>query len=344
MSKIDRIEDYLHFKRVNNLHNSDNTTRSYRFHLMQWHAFAQDNQVPDERSINESVLITVATKYRDHIVKSKDSGQVKIIMHILRDYISFLGCSQNPFEKLVKDFRVNTKEKQLKKMRRDELVLTEFEIEAFMKQAEKETYFKSDNDYYLSYRNWLMIKMLSNYGMRIKALVSIKIDNINFQKRRIIVYSSKNKIPYPLPIINMIDDIRHYVAYVRQPFVESNDEISSDYLFLSKSGKRISATSARRAINKIAEQAGLYEPQRSTHQIRHFRATQYIKDGMEIDLVSQIMGVSVQVLRETYLHMTHDDTIRQYETWLNHSKIEPVCPKCGFDQRHKTETLKEASR
>lgn len=343
MSKIDRIEDYLHFKRVNNLHNSDNTTRSYRNHLTQWHEFAQGKfkfhigQIPDERNIDGSILEAVATEYRDRIVKTRDSGQVKTIMHILRDYISFLGCDLNPFDKLVKDFKINVKEHYEKKARRDELALTEFEIESFIKHAEKETYLKKDDEYYMSHRNWLMIKMLASYGMRIKALVSIKLEDIDFKRRLIIIRSSKNKIPYPLPIIKMINDIRYHISVVRKEFSQC-DDYEGGSLFLSKSGKQISATSARRAINKIADIAGLYEPQRSTHQIRHFRATQYIKDGMEIDLVSQIMGVSVQVLRKTYLHMTHDDTISQYESWLNHSRIEPVCPKCGFDQRRKTET------
>jgi len=337
MSKQDRIEDYLHFKSVNNLHNSENTTRAYRNHLKQFEEFAEKEFAKDKSTRGLDVAVKYrshAEKYRDHLVSQRDSIQVKTILHILTDYFSFLKIDPNPFEKLVKDYHVNQKEWQIKKIRRDELVLSEFEIEALIKQAEKETYHKTGNEYYLTHRNWLMVKMLAGYGMRIKALVSVDIGDISFMKRRIIVHSSKNKIPYPLPIISMIDDIRYHVASVRLSFVNDN-RLKNEPLFFSKSGRRLSSTSARRAINKIAEKVDLYEPNRSTHQLRHFRATQYLREGMKIDLISQIMGVSVQVLRETYLHMTHGDTVREYEAWLNASRIEPVCPKCGYDQSTK---------
>ena len=116
-------------------------------------------------------------------------------------------------------------------------------------------------------------------------------------------------------------------------------DISGDEraLFLSNTGKRLSDTSARRAVNAIATEIGLYDSGRSTHQLRHYRATKYYKDSMPLDLISQIMGVSVPVLKRTYLHLTDDDTIRQYETWLDSKKPESdyKCPRCGYSHEEK---------
>ena len=70
---------------------------------------------------------------------------------------------------------------------------------------------------------------------------------------------------------------------------------------------------------------------RSTHQLRHFRATQNYKDGMSMDLISRIMGVSVETLKAVYLHVNTDDIIEQYERWAKTNKGF-VCPECGYSE------------
>jgi len=324
------IDTYLHYKTVNNLHNSPNTTRSYRVVLKQWHEY--HSRIIYRLSIKEQ-----ATLYRDHLVKTRDSEQVKIVLHILSDFYSFLNQyyhsstdhTENPFAELVKQFRVSKKESHAKKIKRDETVLTEIEVMMMLKQADTMTYHKSGLAYYFTHRNQLILKMLAEYGMRLSSLMSINLSDIDFRRRKIIV-QSKNQKPYPLPIVNMVDDLRHHVEHVRAPAFMSGAE---DALFLSRDGKRLSDTYARKCINDIAAKVGLYKSQRSTHQLRHYRATHYYKEGMRVDLIAQIMGLSVPVLKETYLHITHDDTVREFEAWAQGSNKKFVCPECGYDER-----------
>ena len=66
------------------------------------------------------------------------------------------------------------------------------------------------------------------------------------------------------------------------------------------------------------------------HQRRHHRITRYYKEGMDIELISAITGVSVPVLKKTYLHVTDEDTVRLYERWLNEGRGGFVCPECGY--------------
>jgi len=335
------IDTYLHYKTVNNLHNSENTTRSYRIVLNQWLGYHLElGKMSQPMPVTEQ-----ATLYRDHLVTVRDSKQVKIVLHILADFYSFLNQyyhsstahTENPFAELVKHFRVSKKEVNAKRIKRDEIVLTEIEVMMMLKQAEIMTYHKSGLKYYFAHRNQLILKMLAEYGMRLSSLISINLSDIDFRRRKIIV-QSKNQKPYPLPIVNMVDDLRHHVEHVRGPAFMSGAE---DALFLSKDGKRLSDTYARKCINDIAAKVGLYKHQRSTHQLRHYRATRYYKEGMMVDLIAQIMGLSVPVLKETYLHLTHDDTVRQFEAWTQGLKKKFVCPKCGYDERKSKPKLAE---
>ena len=322
------IEAYLKDKRLNNIINSDNTMRSYRTRLVAWCNYC-----------NGQDAYEAAEKYLKVLTASYSSVQVKNTLYILKSFYDWQDDNQNPFEPLVKKYRVNKKESHIKKIERDSKVLSASEIAGLKIHSEKiyqDINFHEDPTvYYLAYRNWFIIMLMSEYGMRIGGLVGVNADDIDLSRRCMTIYDSKNGKPYPIPIKSRISLLRSYLN-VRSRFLkdisgaddDNNNNIKA--LLLSKTGKRLSDTAARRAINHLAADIDLYDAGRSTHQLRHYRATQYYKDNMPLDLISTVMGVSVPVLKRTYLHLTDDDTVRQYEDWLKISKSGFVCPRCGY--------------
>lgn len=329
------IKAFLKDKRLNNIINSDNTMRSYETRLIAWCKFCNGNDT------NE-----FAQKYFEEILsKSYSSIQVKNTLYVLKSFYDWqedAGC--NPFESIAKKYHVNKKENHIKKTERDSRVLTGSEITQLISYAESVFCKINSNEdpigYYLAYRNWFIINMMSEYGMRISGLIGVNTDDIDFSRRCMTIYDSKNGEPYPIPIKTKISLLASYrnVRHSLMKDISGNEKA----LLLSKTGKRLSDTSARRAINQLATDIGIYDSGRSTHQLRHYRATQYYKDNMPLDLISTIMGVSVPVLKKTYLHLTDDDTIRQYEGWLDsaNGKDGFVCPKCGYSDKQIIEKIK----
>ena len=311
-----QIDKYLHERRANNQITSDNTVRSYRTRLLAWQKFSGD-----------IITSELAVAYRDYLISHYNSVQVKQTLHILSCFYEATYDSPNPFLKLAKEYRKNSSEVAAAKLHRDEKVMTEDEIQAMLCYAHNLCHNLTGIDHYLAYRNYFILTMLSEFGMRIDALVSINVSDIDLEGHKLTIWASKNKKPYPIPIFSVIAEIQAYLA-VRNRFM--NSFMTTDALFLSKSGKRLSDTSARRAVNAIAKILGLYEPARSCHQIRHYRATKYHKMGMRHELISAIMGMSVDTLRSTYLHLTQDDIVTDYENWLNESEKQWVCPRCGY--------------
>ena len=317
------IETFLREKRLNNIINSDNTMRSYKTRLLAWHDFCLG------LDCNET-----ATRYLRHLAQSYSSMQVQNTLYVLKSFYDWQGDDFNPFKSLAKKYRVNKKESYTKKIERDNRVLSAKEVAGLKLYSEKIYRDININEdpiaYYLAYRNWFIIAMMSQYGMRISGLIGVNVNDIGLSRRCMTIYDSKNGEPYPIPVKSFVSLISSYLN-VRNRLMKdiSGDETA---LLLSKSGKRLSDTAARRAINKLAEGIGLYDSGRSTHQLRHYRATQYYKDNMPVDLISTVMGVSVPVLKKTYLHLTDDDTIKQYEGWMDsvENKDGFVCPRCGY--------------
>jgi len=315
------IDKFMAEKELNNVFNSEHTIRAYRKKLLTWLKFSEGR---DD--------IETAENYLRFLVAAFDSKSVKTTLYVLKSFYDWLGTDSNPFEKMTKQFQVNKKETNLKRIEREWCVYSDSDVECLLARA-RSIMIKQDSstiDYYLAYRNWFIILMMSKYGMRIGGLMGADIGHINFERRLLTIFDSKNGNPYPVPIKSVRNDLRSYLN-VRNTIMKgiSGDEKA---LFLSNTGKRLSDTSARRAVNIIAIEIGLYDAGRSTHQLRHYRATKYYKDGMPLDLISQIMGVSVGVLKRTYLHLTEDDIVKQYEEWLDSKKTEPDfrCPRCGY--------------
>lgn len=319
---LKNIDEFLTSKQLNNVFNSHNTVRSYRARLVSWHAFSATAGVDD---------IDTANLYLRSLVDAHGSKTVKSTLYVLKSFYSWLGGPENPFDQLSGQYRVNKKEAAIKKLDRDHRVYSRDEVDKLLVHAQGKLNptNQSETDYYLAYRNWFIIFLLSEYGMRISGLVGVNVNHVKFETRCMTIYDSKNGEPYPVPLKSNLAAMRSYLA-VRSRIIGAFPK-ASKALFLSKTGKRLSDTSARRAINDLAAEIGLYDAGRSTHQLRHYRATRYFNDGMALDLISIVMGVSVQVLKSTYLHLTESDTVKQYETWLdNPNRHGFTCPECGY--------------
>ncbi len=326
------IANFISEKKLNNIFNSEHTIRSYSNKLMAWCEFSDGS---DDIETAKQYLVFLAGVY--------SSKSVKATLYILKSFYDWLDIvDPNPFKKLASQFQVNKKESNRKRLERDLIVYSDADIKLLLKRANKiaDEQYHTTIDYYLAYRNWFIILMMSEFGMRIGGLMGADVDHINFERRLLTIYDSKNGQPYPVPIKSVQNDLKGYLN-VRNALM--NDICGDEKaLFLSNTGKRLSDTSARRAVNAIADEIGLYDAGRSTHQLRHYRATKYYKEGMPLDLISQIMGVSVGVLKKTYLHLTDDDTIRQYESWMDSKKVAPGfnCPQCGYSKESVVETKK----
>lgn len=305
-----QIEAYIKTKKDINTICSKNTELAYRSILSSWLKYS-DGDIDKAYDYFSGVMI-----------KKYDSKSVKRRLYILSNFYKYLGFEDNIFCKLSKDYNISKSEISKKKVIRDSKVFTDKDISKIISCVSN----KIDNTY-ISYRNYFLIKLLSEFGPRLGGLLEVRLSDIDFSKNKIMILASKNKVPYPLPIKHIREELLFFMN-LRKKFLYDK-AIETEFLFISNSENKLSDTAARRMINNICKEIGIYSSQQSTHQLRHWRATKYYREGMPIDLISELMGMSPKVLKTTYLHLTSDDFVKRFEDWRESSKN--ICPNCGYN-------------
>jgi site-specific recombinase XerD len=151
-------------------------------------------------------------------------------------------------------------------------------------------------------RDLAIITLLAGTGMRVGELVSINLDDINFNDDSITVLGKGNKfrqVFFDVPAIKQA--LSDYLT------VRNNLGSDSDALFLnSKSYSRITTRSVQRMLKLYLELANLPSSV-SPHILRHTFATLSIENGANIKAICKLLGHShVKTTLEYYTHLSKE--------------------------------------
>lgn len=146
-------------------------------------------------------------------------------------------------------------------------------------------------------RDYAILTLFLNCGMRLSELVSINISCIRDDKLTIIGKGDKERVIY----LNQacVDAIAAYLR-VRQ----TEGVVDKNALFLSKRKKRIAKTTVQHIVKKYLQMAGLDAEKYSTHKLRHTAATLMYKHGnVDIRSLQEILGHESISTTEIYTHL-----------------------------------------
>jgi integrase len=77
----------------------------------------------------------------------------------------------------------------------------------------------------------------------------------------------------------------------------------SHWIFSTRSGRPMSVTNVSRAVRRVFEDAGLYEPQNAVlHLIRHTAASRLLAGGVDLETVRDVLGQADVSTTALYLH------------------------------------------
>ena len=151
-------------------------------------------------------------------------------------------------------------------------------------------------------RDFCIITLFLNCGLRLSELVGIDIGRINFDEKTLIVLGKGNKERLVYLNDNCIDAIRAYLA-VRPKTAKSPSDARA--LFLSRLEKRISPKTVQWIINRQLDAAGLGGMGFSTHKLRHTAATLMYQQGhVDIRVLKDILGHENLGTTEIYTHLS----------------------------------------
>lgn len=153
-------------------------------------------------------------------------------------------------------------------------------------------------------RDYCIITLFLNCGMRLSELVGINLTDIDRDLRslRVLGKGNKERIIYLNGACR--DVLRDYIAIRTSPKYEN---VQTKALFLSRLNKRISVKTVQWMVYKYLELAGLEAKHYSVHKLRHTAATLMYQSGnVDVRVLKDILGHEQLNTTQIYTHVSNE--------------------------------------
>ncbi len=169
-------------------------------------------------------------------------------------------------------------------------------------------------------RDFCMITLMLNCGMRVSELVGIDLDDIRDDSLKLLGKGNKERIVYLNDSCKMA--LEEYLKVRRVP--ENCSREDKNALFLSKQGKRLTTRRVEQIVEQCMKQAGLAGLGYSPHKLRHTAATlMYQHGGVDIRVLQELLGHENLGTTEIYTHISNT----QVQKAVQSSPLSNVKPK-----------------
>ena len=153
----------------------------------------------------------------------------------------------------------------------------------------------------LGQRDRLLLEMLYATGCRVGELVSIRIKDIDFGRKNILIIGKGNKERY----LNYGEYCEEALNnYLNNGYHELNRD-SNGFLFLNNKGGVLTERGVRFILDRIIKQTGINKSI-SPHMIRHSFATHLLNEGCDLLTVQKLLGHESIKATQIYTHVTTD--------------------------------------
>ena len=276
------IDDYLEFLKYQKNY-SDYTIKSYETDIMEYF-----NYINSEGLNYKDIEYSDIRFYLMYLKEKKDNNaSIDRKLSALRGFYKYL-VNENILHNNV--FSLVNGPKKSKKLPR-----------YFDYNELEEMFLIPDTNTSLGQRDLLLLEMLYATGCRVGELVSIKVKDIDFNRRNILIVGKGNKERY-LNYGEYCEDILN--KYLIDGYISLNKN-NSEYLFLNNNGGVLTERGVRFILDKIIKQTGINK-NISPHMIRHSFATHLLNEGCDLLTVQKLLGHESIKATQIYTHVTTD--------------------------------------
>lgn len=285
MLKLKLLNDFYDYLLEKNY--SSNTILSYKKDLEQFRIYCKDKSIKD---IDYNFIRTYLCFLYD---KKYTSKSVSRHISSLKSFFKFL--MQNEIIKINPMLLINSPkiEKKLPNY------LNYKDLEFILSIPDK-------NDV-LGLRNALILELLYSCGVRVSELVNIRLSDIDFSNKRILILGKGNKerfVLYGNVCEKLLDD---YISTSRNVLLK----VENDYLLLNKFGNKITDRAIRMIIDEVIKKSSL-KLKISPHTFRHTFATHLLNEGADLKIVQELLGHENISTTGIYTHVSNEHLRKVY--------------------------------
>lgn len=150
-------------------------------------------------------------------------------------------------------------------------------------------------------RDYCILTLFLNCGMRLAELVNINITDIHGDSLVVIGKGNKERTIY----LNeaCLEALQIYIPIRNQ---QTPTVMDKNALFLSERNQRISRRTVQYTVEKYVKKIGLDPHKYTTHKLRHTAATLMHQAGVDIRVLQEILGHKQLSTTEIYTHVNND--------------------------------------
>ena len=158
-------------------------------------------------------------------------------------------------------------------------------------------------------RDVAVLELLYATGMRVSELCGLDIDDIDHQRRTVLVFgkgAKERSVPYGAPAQAAID---RWLAGPRAALARPG---SGPALFLGRRGRRIDQRAVRTLVHEHLASVEA-APDLGPHGLRHTAATHLLEGGADLRSVQELLGHATLATTQIYTHVSVDRLKRAYD-------------------------------
>lgn len=145
-------------------------------------------------------------------------------------------------------------------------------------------------------RDLAIVMLMLQTGLRVSELVNLKLDDIAFDKKEILVRQGKGRKDRVVPLVGQAREaVKAYLA-VRESLPEY------DNVFIARNGTSMDQRTVRYRIKKYYKEAGITK-KASCHTLRHTFATHQIHNGLKLNELKEVLGHKKMETTYKYVHL-----------------------------------------
>ncbi len=177
---------------------------------------------------------------------------------------------------------------------------------------------KNDTESKSRTRDYAIITLFLNCGMRVSELVGIDLNDVDRQLRSMSVTGKGNK----QRIVYLNEACREALCeYLSERLSEQHVKANTPALFLSNREQRISVKTVQWLVYKYLDLAGLESKHYSVHKLRHTAATLMYQSGnVDVRVLKDILGHEQLNTTQIYTHVSN----RSMEEAMSHNPLSQV--------------------
>jgi integrase/recombinase XerD len=284
----DLVQNYLKFLTKEKGY-AENTIAAYRNDLTQFSTYADEMAYDDWSAINQDEINT----YIDYLKnQTYSSSTVARKVAAIKSFFNFLIA-----EKMVEENPTTDLDAPKVKKRLPDAISIE-DVNKLLEVATNKNGPKSSRDR-------AMIELLYASGMRVTELVSLDVDDLDFDNKTVSVKGKKSGIKeriIPIPEEAMAA-VSEYVFQGRKNLIRKTEDPA---LFLNHRGQRLTRQGSWLIIKRYVQAADISDKV-TPHTLRHSFAAHKLSLGQSLQDIQKLLGHANISTTQVYAHLSHEE-------------------------------------